>query len=206
MMENKENEAWFEGVIIGSGMTQFVNEMMMQHARHAVADLGFKDGVAPWRGPLHVWPPMLSHWSWSNHVLLYLLWSWLFFSDLRGKAEYHSPNVPLGPMQVSMARADCLIIGGWCDLWVKPEKRVQGVRVHQWRSQRRVDSICEGYQIRECIASEYQGEVEDEGVMCACVGVYMTGGSGSKVRETIHRGRSQRTNNHGKHQGIVGEA
>ena len=34
------------------------------------------------------------------------------FSDLRGKAEYHSPNVPLRPMQVSMARAECLIIVG----------------------------------------------------------------------------------------------
>ena len=34
------------------------------------------------------------------------------FSDLQGKAEYHYPNVPLGPMQISMARAECLIIGG----------------------------------------------------------------------------------------------
>ena len=30
--------------------------------RPAVADMGFKDGVAPWRGPLHVWPLMLSQW------------------------------------------------------------------------------------------------------------------------------------------------
>ena len=180
-----------------------------------------------------------------------------FFSDLRDKAEYHSPNVPLGPMQVSMARAKYLIIGGWCDLWVKPEKRVQSVRVrgvistfswgpkffyifqchrtnwkkqhficsnltlfivpffflsfflfsfsffffsffffffflisvylrgatapsphkcrlwseYQGRSQRRVDSICEGYQIRECTASEYQGRSWRRGCdvcMCGC--------------------------------------
>ena len=29
---------------------------------------------------------------------------------------------------------------------------------YQGRSQRRVDSICEGYQIRECTAFEYQGQ------------------------------------------------
>ena len=56
MMKNKENEAaWFEDVIIGPGMTQFVNEARADDAtRPAVADMGFKDGVAPWRGPLHV--------------------------------------------------------------------------------------------------------------------------------------------------------
>ena len=57
MIENKEIEAWFEGVIIGSGTYDAIRErsqMMMQHARHAVADMRFKDGVAPWRGPLHV--------------------------------------------------------------------------------------------------------------------------------------------------------
>ena len=55
MMKNKEIEAWFEGVIIGPGMTQFVNEARADDAtRPAVADMGFKDGVAPWRGPLHV--------------------------------------------------------------------------------------------------------------------------------------------------------
>ena len=56
-----------------------------------------------------------------------------------------------------------------------------------------------------------KGEVEDEGVMCACVGVHdpmfgQTQSRGSKVRETINRGRSQITNNHVEHPGIVGEA
>ena len=41
-------------------------------------------------------------------------------------------------------------------------------------------------------------------VWCVHVWVCMTGGLGSKVRETIHRGRSQRTNNHVEHPGIVG--
>ena len=55
MMKNKEIEAWFEGMIIGTGMTQFVNEARADDAtRPAVADMGFKDGVAPWRGPLHL--------------------------------------------------------------------------------------------------------------------------------------------------------
>ena len=67
------------------------------------------------------------------------------FSDLRGKAESHSPNVPLG--QVSMARAKCLIsvvdaICGWS------QRRGCKASEYQGRSQRRVDSICEGYQIR----------------------------------------------------------
>ena len=71
----------------------------------------------------------------------------------------------------------------------------------------RVDSICEGYQIRECTASEYQGQSRRRGCdVCMCMWVYMTGGLGSKVRETINRGRSQRTNNHVEHPGIVGEA
>ena len=38
------------------------------------------------------------------------------------------------------------------------------------------------------------------------VWVYMTIGLGSKVRETINRGRNQRTNNHVEHPGIVGKA
>ena len=56
MMENNGIEAWFEGVIIGSSMYAIRerSQMMMQHARHAVADMGFKDGVAPWRRSLHV--------------------------------------------------------------------------------------------------------------------------------------------------------
>ena len=54
MMKNKEIGAWFEGVIIGPGMTQFVNEARVDDATcPAVADMGFKDGVAPWRGALH---------------------------------------------------------------------------------------------------------------------------------------------------------
>ena len=56
-----------------------------------------------------------------------------------------------------------------------------------------------------------KGEVEEEGVMCACVGVHdhlfgQTQSRGSKVGGTINRGRSQITNNHVKHPGIVGEA
>ena len=57
-----------------------------------------------------------------------------------------------------------------------------------------------------------KGEVEDEGVMCVCVGVHdlmfrHTQSQGSKVRETLNRGRCQRTNNDDvKHPGIVGEA
>ena len=177
----------------------------MQHARHAVADMRFKDGVAPWRGPLHVWPLMLSHWSWPNHVLLYFLWPWLFFSDLRGKAEYHSPNVPLGPMQVSMARAECLIIGGWCDLWLKPEKRVQGVRVS--RAKPKTSRFDLGGIPDPRMHSLWISRAKSKtSVWCVHVWVYMTGGLGSKVRETIHRGRSQRTNNHVEHQGIVDEA
>ena len=37
-------------------MTQFMNEARADDdaTRPAVADMGFKDGVAPWRGPLHV--------------------------------------------------------------------------------------------------------------------------------------------------------
>ena len=56
MMRNREIEAaWFEGVIIGPGMTQFVNENRADDVtRPAVTDMGFKDGVAPWRGPLYV--------------------------------------------------------------------------------------------------------------------------------------------------------
>ena len=54
-----------------------------------------------------------------------------------------------------------------------------------------------------------KGEVKDEGAMCACVGVHdpmfgQTQSRGSKVRETINRGQSQRTNNHVKHPSIVG--
>ena len=56
MMENEEIEAWFEGVIIWSGMMQFVNEARADDDATcpAVADMEFKDGVAPWRGQLHV--------------------------------------------------------------------------------------------------------------------------------------------------------
>ena len=57
MMKNKEIEVWFESVINGPGMsmTQFVNEARVDDAtRPAVADMEFKDGVTPWRGPLHV--------------------------------------------------------------------------------------------------------------------------------------------------------
>ena len=127
------------------------------------------------------------------------------FSDLRAKAEYHSPNVPLGPMQVSMARAECLIIGGRCDLWVKPEKRVQGVRVSRAKPKTcRFDlwGISDP-RMHSLWISRAKSKTR---VWCVHVWVYMTGGLGSKVRETIHRGRSQRTNNHVEHQGIVGEA
>ena len=56
-----------------------------------------------------------------------------------------------------------------------------------------------------------KGEFEDDDVMCACVGVRdpmfgQTQSQGSKVRETKNRGRSQITNNHVEHPGIVGEA
>ena len=73
------------------------------------------------------------------------------------------------------------------DLWVKPEKRVQGVRVSRAKSKTsRFD--CEGYQIAQPL--DIKGEVEDEGVIC---GVHdpmfgQTQIRGSKVRKTINRG------------------
>jgi len=70
--------------------------------------------------------------------------------------------------------------------------------------------------VRDTISEKAQplnikGEVEDEGVMCACMSVHdpmfgQTQSRGFKVRETINRGRSQITNNHVKHPGIVSEA
>ena len=76
----------------------------------------------------------------------------------------------------------------------------------------RFDLIVEGDQIRECTAFEYQGRSrrrEFDVCICGCAVPDACLGKprvGIQVRETINRGRSQRTNNHVKHPGIVGEA
>ena len=97
-MENKEIEAWFEGVIIGPGMTQFVNEARAYDAtRPAMADMGFKDWVPGTvaRATSCLTTNAFIMRSGSNHVLLYFL-PWLIFSDQRNKAESSSHNMPMG--------------------------------------------------------------------------------------------------------------
>ena len=48
----------------------------------------------------------------------------------------------------------------WFVAWVKPGCKAPE---YQGRSQRRVDSICEGYQIRECKAPEYRRRSQRRG-------------------------------------------
>ena len=105
MMENKEIEAWFEGVIIGV----WRNEARADDdaMRPAVADMGsdLKTG-------LHCgWPLMLSQWVGQTTCFYISCDHDRFFSDQWDEAESPSPNVPLHGAQVLMARAKCLIFG-----------------------------------------------------------------------------------------------
>ena len=96
-MKNDEIEAWFEGVIIGPGMTQFVNEARADDAtRPAEANMGFKDGVTPWRGATSCLTTYAFTMKWAKPCApIFLVTVTDFFSDQRGKAE-SSPNMPMG--------------------------------------------------------------------------------------------------------------
>ena len=143
-MENKEIEAWVEGVIIGAWRDSWTKPepIEVQRARQwHIYYIGFQDGMhGTVAGAISCLATnaftkkdqtMFSYFS-CDH-------GW-FFMTKGGMAESPSPNVSLAPRYLWR---ECLIISAWRDSWVKPGKRVQAPEYQGW-SQHRVDSICEG--------------------------------------------------------------
>ena len=94
-----------------------------------------------------------------------------------GQGRIPSPNIPPGT-QVSMARAECLIIGGWRDAicgWSLRRSRVQGVRVSRAKPKTSRFDLWRIPDPRSYTrSSEYQGRSRRRrcDMMCACVGVH----------------------------------
>ena len=125
---------------------------------------------------------MLSQGSGPNHVFLFSRDHGWFFSEQRGHGQIPRPyNMPLICHLSPGIDGHADEPGVWKSVLdaIRGWNQRKGCRAPEYQgwSQRRVNSIFEGYQIRECTAPEYRGRSRRRGVMTRYFGKIRKRGS-----------------------------